>query len=160
RLGRLDYCRYSSRNRSITVERQVAARIDVVYDRKCFAPQALLNGKTRCSIIVGIMSAFKLAPILTCLLVYPAFSQSDKLARGKYLVEEVARCQECHTPRQADGKFDDTKWLKGATLKIQPIEETKAWHKTSPDLTSSSRLWTSPSWGDAGVLKLLTAGLN
>jgi hypothetical protein len=94
------------------------------------------------------------------LLVYPAFSQSDKLTRGKYLVEEVARCQECHTPRLADGKFDETKWLKGATLKIQPIEEMKAWHKTSPDITASSRLWSSPSWGQAGVLKILTTGLN
>ena len=104
------------------------------------------------------MSIFKLAPLFTCLLVYPAFPQSSNLARGKYLVEEVARCQECHTARLADGKFDDTKWLKGTTLRVQPIEEMKGWHKTSPDLTSTSRLWQS--WGDAGVLKLLTTGLN
>jgi len=104
------------------------------------------------------MTFLKLAPVWTFLLAYPAFSQSDTLARGKYLVEEVARCQECHTPRLADGKFDDTKWLKGATLKTQPIEEMKGWHKTSPDLTSTSRLWER--WKDQGILKFLTTGLN
>ena len=26
------------------------------------------------------------------------FAQDEKVTRGKYLVEEVARCQDCHTP--------------------------------------------------------------
>jgi hypothetical protein len=81
-----------------------------------------------------------------------------KIERGKYLVEEVARCQECHTARTAEGKFDDTKWLKGSTLKIQPIEEMKGWHKASPDITSTSRLWQR--WGDSGMVKFLTTGVN
>src|SRR5260370_34924228 len=68
-------------------------------------------------------------------------AQPDKVARGKYLVEEVARCQECQTPKLADGQFDKDKWLKGATLNVQPIEPVKGWHKTSPDLTASGRLW-------------------
>jgi len=92
------------------------------------------------------------------LLAWPALAQSADLARGKYLVEEVARCQECHTPKTADGQFDQTRWLKGSTLKIQPIEEMKGWHKTSPDLTSTSRLWQR--WGDSGLIKFLTTGLN
>ena len=93
-----------------------------------------------------------------CALAFPAFGQMSKLERGKYLVEEVARCQECHTGHTADGKFDDAKWLKGATLKIQPMEEMKGWHKTSPDITSTSRLWQR--WGDSGMVKFLTTGLN
>ena len=28
------------------------------------------------------------------------------VARGKYLVEEVAKCPECHTPRDAQGNLD------------------------------------------------------
>ena len=86
-------------------------------------------------------------------------AQSDKAARGKYLVEEVARCQECHTPKLADGQFDKDKWLKGATLNVQPIEPVKTWHKTSPDLTASCRLWKG-RWGDAALVKLLTTGLG
>ena len=32
---------------------------------------------------------------------------SDELARGQYLVEEVARCSDCHTPRDASGNWAD-----------------------------------------------------
>jgi mono/diheme cytochrome c family protein len=104
------------------------------------------------------MRVFQSTLLFSCLLALPAAAQSDRIARGKYLVEEIGRCQECHTPRTAEGQFDQTKWLKGATLKVQPLEEIKDWHKSSPDLTATSRLWQR--WGDAGILKFLTTGLN
>ena len=104
------------------------------------------------------MNFLKLAVTCSCLFALPAFAQSDKIARGKYLVEEVARCQECHTPKTAEGQFDQTKWLKGSTLNIQPIAEVKGWHKTSPDITSTSRLFQR--WMDAGLVKFLSTGLN
>ena len=87
-----------------------------------------------------------------------ASAQSDRAARGKYLVEEVARCQECHTPKLADGAFDQEKWLKGMVLPVQPIEPIKGWHKTSPDLTPSGRLWSR--WKEAGLLNYLKTGLT
>jgi mono/diheme cytochrome c family protein len=86
-------------------------------------------------------------------------AQSDKAARGKYLVEEVARCQECHTPKLPDGQFNKEKWLKGVTLNVQPIDPIKGWHKTSPDLTASGRLWQG-RWGQAALVKLLSTGLG
>lgn len=95
----------------------------------------------------------------TLLLACPVFAQSDKATRGKYLVEEVARCQECHTPRLPDGQFNREKWLKGATLNTQPIELIKGWHKSSPDLTASGRLWQG-RWGQAALVKLLSTGLG
>jgi len=68
----------------------------------------------------------------------------------------VARCQECHTPKSADGQFDKEKWLKGAVLNIQPIEPVKGWHKTSPDLTKGSRLWQR--WGEQGLVNFFKTG--
>ena len=103
------------------------------------------------------MTLFKLVFASTFLFIYPAFAQSGKMERGKYPVEEVARCQECHTPKLPDGQFDKSKWLKGAALNVQPIEAIADWHKTSPDLTASSRLWQR--WGDAGFVKFLTTSL-
>jgi mono/diheme cytochrome c family protein len=82
----------------------------------------------------------------------------DSIARGKYLVDEVAKCSDCHTPRGADGKPDATKYLKGATLDFQPIAEMKGWHKASPDLTSASRLWER--WGVDGFVTFLETGVN
>jgi mono/diheme cytochrome c family protein len=77
---------------------------------------------------------------------------------GKYLVEEVAQCQRCHTPKLESGDLDKSKWLKGATLDIQPVDTIKDWHKTSPDLTPSGRLWQR--WTEAGLLKFMVTGLG
>ena len=76
--------------------------------------------------------------------------------RGKYLTEEVGKCQDCHTPRGADGQLDKTKWLKGTTLDFQPIHEVKGWHTTSPDLTGGGRLFQR--WGEDGLVKFLMTG--
>ena len=76
---------------------------------------------------------------------------------GRYLVEDVGQCHECHTPKLPDGTFDRSKWLKGAVLNIQPLEPIKGWHKTSPDLTPASRLWSK--WGEGAVLKYLQTGI-
>src|SRR5215468_5343724 len=84
--------------------------------------------------------------------------QSSKIERGKYLVEEVARCQECHTPKTAEGEFDKSKWLKGATLNIAAITPVKGWHAASPDITSTSALWQR--WGEDGMAKFLQTAKN
>jgi mono/diheme cytochrome c family protein len=39
---------------------------------------------------------------------------SPDLARGRYLVEALAHCAECHTPRDTFGGLDRTQWLAGA----------------------------------------------
>lgn len=87
-----------------------------------------------------------------------AIFAAGELERGKYLVEEVAKCQDCHTPRAADGQLDQTKWLKGAVLDFQPMQPVKEWHKTSPDLTPGSRLWQR--WGEKGLTEFLKTGLG
>jgi mono/diheme cytochrome c family protein len=84
--------------------------------------------------------------------------QDAKVQRGKYLVEEVARCQECHTAKGADADFDRSKWLKGAKLEIAPIGTIQGWHASSPDLTSTSALWTR--WGQDGMTKFLETARN
>ena len=63
-----------------------------------------------------------------------SFAASKEVERGKYLAEEVAQCQRCHTPKTAGGELDKAKWMKGATLDVQPLEAIKGWHKTAPDL--------------------------
>ena len=85
-------------------------------------------------------------------------AQDAKAARGKYLVEEVARCQECHTPKTETGEFDRTKWMKGATLGATPSAPIADWHQRSPDITSTSALWTR--WGQDGVVTFLQTARN
>jgi mono/diheme cytochrome c family protein len=86
------------------------------------------------------------------------FAQDAKVERGKYLVEEIGRCQECHTPRTETGEFDKSRWLKGATLIGVPPTPIADWHQKSPDLTSTSALWTR--WGQDGFSKFLQTAKN
>ena len=39
---------------------------------------------------------------------------TDEQARGRYIAETLAHCGECHTPRNALGGLDRSKWLTGA----------------------------------------------
>ncbi len=39
-----------------------------------------------------------------------------EIERGRYLVEALAHCGECHTPRNALGGLDRAKWLQGAAI--------------------------------------------
>jgi mono/diheme cytochrome c family protein len=55
------------------------------------------------------------APKLT-----PAQERDPLLSRGRYLVEHVGLCADCHTPRDEKGGFITSKWLLGAPLPFQP----------------------------------------
>jgi hypothetical protein len=85
-------------------------------------------------------------------------ADAKQVERGRYLVEEVGKCQECHTPRGTDGTLDRTQWLKGATLNVQPINPVKGWHKTAPNLASDSPLFER--WKEDGLVKFMMTGLN
>ena len=47
-------------------------------------------------------------------------AQAKLIARGRYIVEGVAGCGYCHTPRDENGDLDRTKWLAGAPVFYQP----------------------------------------
>lgn len=85
-------------------------------------------------------------------------AQDSNLERGKYLVEEVARCQECHTPKTDAGEFDKSRWMKGATVVGVPPAPVADWHQKSPDISSTSALWTR--WGQDAFSKFLQTAKN
>ena len=93
--------------------------------------------------------ALVLAATVPAATLFAADAQS--IARGKYLVQEVAKCSECHTPLADDGKPDMTKFLKGAKLNFAPANPVPGWHATSPDITSTGKIWAR--WGDDGSVK-------
>jgi hypothetical protein len=56
------------------------------------------------------------------------------IQRGRYLVEEVAKCPECHTPRNARGELDRQAWLQGAPIWIMPVRPIPNWADRAPAL--------------------------
>jgi mono/diheme cytochrome c family protein len=108
----------------------------------------------RFRILIGVTLAFGVVTALS-------FAQGDddaKLAKGKYIAEEVARCEDCHTPRLLSGELVKSGWFKGTTLEYAPVTDVKGWHQKSPDITSTSALWAR--WGDDGMVAFLETAKN
>ena len=80
----------------------------------------------------------------------------EVIKRGEYLVNTVARCGDCHTPRTKTGELDMSKHLQGAptyfTPKIKPKGE---WADRATDITMSGR---AGLWSEAKMIKFLSAG--
>ncbi|MDR3539248.1 MAG: c-type cytochrome [Acetobacteraceae bacterium] len=57
---------------------------------------------------------------VACLAI-PAAAQAQ-IARGKYLVEQVALCGDCHTPRDATGQPIAAEALQGAPIGVRPVQ--------------------------------------
>ena len=75
------------------------------------------------------------------------------VARGKYIVENVAVCSQCHTPRDEQGRLDRSKWLRGGSLWLQPAQPTENWPLQAP------RIAGTPPGTDAQMVMLLTTGI-
>jgi mono/diheme cytochrome c family protein len=63
-----------------------------------------------------------------------AQTSSAAIARGKYLVEDVARCWECHTPVKDDGSWDRNQWLRGGRVFIRPVVPNGNWAERAPGI--------------------------
>ena len=94
--------------------------------------------------------------LLFATLAVVASAQTDKVARGKYLVEEVAKCQDCHTPKLQDGTFMKSAALRGTALTMTPVIPVPGWRSQSPDITPQGALWKR--WGEEGFSKFLQTG--
>jgi mono/diheme cytochrome c family protein len=82
-----------------------------------------------------------------------ATRQDDaNVMRGKYLVEEVAKCSECHTPRDAQGQLEASRWLQGAPTWIAPVRPTANWAYNAPALAGFR------AYSDADAVNILEKG--
>jgi Cytochrome c len=81
-----------------------------------------------------------------------ATAQKTEADRGKYLVEEVAKCAECHTPRDASGNLDPQAWMQGAPIWIMPVRPIPNWADRAPDLSGL------PSFTDEEMERVLEKG--
>jgi mono/diheme cytochrome c family protein len=75
------------------------------------------------------------------------------VARGQYIVEGVAVCGNCHTPRKPNGELDRSRWLAGASVPYLPAQSASDWPTVAP------RLAGLPPTSNAGMITLLTTGV-
>lgn len=83
----------------------------------------------------------------------PAAPAADAklVARGRHLVENVALCADCHSPRLPTGEFDRARWLMGAPLGFKPLVEMP-WAPVAPPLAGL------PGYTDEQAVRFLTTG--
>jgi|SRR5579863_2891110 len=81
-------------------------------------------------------------------------SKAALIERGKYIVEGVAMCEQCHTPRDEYGKPDRIRWLRGGPAQIQPTYPSPSWAIVEP------RIARSPPGTDAQFIRLLATGIS
>ena len=58
---------------------------------------------------------------------------AERIARGRHLVDNVALCADCHTPRLPGGQFDRARWLEGSPLGFKPLFEMP-WSPVAPPI--------------------------
>jgi mono/diheme cytochrome c family protein len=64
----------------------------------------------------------------------PSAPAPGAIERGHYLVENVAMCEECHTPRDEKGNLDESRRLQGAAIWIVPVHRMTNWANRAPAL--------------------------
>ena len=110
-----------------------------------------MNGKR---MLVAALAAGSVAMVSVATLAAAAGKPeaSRVVARGKYLVEQVAMCTDCHSPRDGKGEFVRERWLQGAPLGFKNTVPMPAWAEVAPPLAGL------PGWTEAQVVTLLTTG--
>jgi mono/diheme cytochrome c family protein len=61
-------------------------------------------------------------------------ASQSQIEHGRYLVEDVGMCEECHTPRDDNGNLDESRRLQGAAIWITPVHPTTNWAMRAPAL--------------------------
>ena len=76
------------------------------------------------------------------------------VGHGKYLVEDVAMCGQCHTPHEGNENPSRTRWLQGGPVPWVPSKPESDWALTAPRIGG-----TPLPASDADLIKLLMTGI-
>jgi|SRR5271157_433278 len=80
-------------------------------------------------------------------------SDAGSIERGKYIVVGVAHCGDCHTPRDANGEPDTSRWLAGGPVPYLPARPDPNWPLMEP------RIAGTPPASDAAMITLFMTGI-
>lgn len=76
------------------------------------------------------------------------------VARGKYLVDDIGLCGDCHTPRNEKGEAIKERWLRGAALDFKPTVPVPVWADKAPEIAGL------PGWQKDAAIKFFMTGIG
>src|SRR5256886_13016478 len=83
-------------------------------------------------------------------------AEQDKSAQiegGKYLVGQVARCGDCHSPVNEKGEPIPGKELRGGSLAFKPVTPNPGWADKAPNIAGLR------GWDEDAAIKFLMTGI-
>lgn len=83
----------------------------------------------------------------------PSSDGASAVARGRYLVEDVIMCGQCHTPRTESGDLDRARPLMGGPVFYQPSRPIADWADVVP------RIAGDPPGTPEDFIRLMTTGI-
>lgn len=78
----------------------------------------------------------------------------DGISRGRYLVERVAMCVQCHTPRSQTGELLESRYLQGAPVPVTAPNFRIDWAYKAPAIAGL------PGYTKQDGIKLLMEGVT
>jgi mono/diheme cytochrome c family protein len=102
--------------------------------------------------IAAVAIPFLLVPISVAQKAKPHVDSAALISRGKYLVEQVGMCGDCHTPRNEKGEPMKEQWLKGAALDFKPAVPIPVWADKSVDIAGLR------GWDRDAAIKFMMTG--
>jgi mono/diheme cytochrome c family protein len=81
-----------------------------------------------------------------------ATKPAGNVIRGKYLVNSVGTCGDCHTPMDKKGQPIAAQYLKGAPLMFKPTVPVPGWMAVAPGIAGL------PGWTDEQSVTFFTTG--
>ncbi|MBD3625687.1 MAG: hypothetical protein HUJ24_09990, partial [Rhodobacteraceae bacterium] len=94
---------------------------------------------------------FSLAALGLVVSAQGAVAQDDPVARGKYLVEGIMGCGNCHTPAGPDGP------MAGQELTGQLVAKEEAFTAIAPNITPAGRI---ADWSEAEQARAIREGIR
>ena len=113
--------------------------------------ERLSTGKL-CGIVLAVFVVFCAAALSSGRPQPQSEAEKSRLERGRYLVQQVGLCGDCHTPRDEKGQLIETKTLQGARIMFKPTVPMPSWGEFAPPIAGL------PGFTDAQAITFLTMG--
>jgi mono/diheme cytochrome c family protein len=94
-----------------------------------------------------------LSPLVTAQKPKSGSAHAATLARGKYLVDGIGMCSDCHTPRNEKGEFIREQYLQGSPLGFKPTGPAPVW------ADKSSNIAGLPGWSKDAAIRFFMTGI-
>jgi len=85
---------------------------------------------------------------------HPVAGHARLVARGKYLVENLGMCSDCHSPRDEKGQFIPSQYFEGSNLDFEPMHPVPNWVPASPPIAGL------PGWTSAEAVRFFMTGVD